>query len=116
MYVNRDFYNSLSDLEKKAFEKQQTHLCENPYHIVLSKMVCCYLTDNHGVIEDTPADYFSEYMAAVKKALQPAADENKFFAEVWQSQKDFADMAVLFWAGAQASNAGLGKAHADKLK
>ena len=55
-------------------------------------------------------------MAAVKKALQPAADENKFFAEVWQSQKDFADMAVLFWAGAQASNAGLRKAHADKLK
>lgn len=46
------------------------------------------LTDNHGVIlEDTPADYFTEYMAAAKKSLQAAADENAFFAEVWQSQK-----------------------------
>ena len=55
-------------------------------------------------------------MAAAKNALQAAADKNAFFAEVWQSQKDFADIAVPFWAGAQASNAGLGKAHADTLK
>jgi TRAP-type mannitol/chloroaromatic compound transport system substrate-binding protein len=75
------------------------------------------LTTNHGVIlEDTPADYFTEYMAAAKNALQAAADENEFFAEVWQSQKDFADIAVPFWAGAQTSNAGLGRAHAATLK
>ena len=75
------------------------------------------LTEKHGVIlEDTPADYFSEYMATAKKLLQAASDENEFFAEVWQSQKDFADVVVPFWAGAQASNAGLGKAHADTLK
>ncbi len=75
------------------------------------------LTENHGVIlEDTPADYFTEYMAAAKKLLEEASAENEFFAEVWQSQKDFADVAVPFWAGAQASNASLGKAHADTLK
>ena len=52
------------------------------------------LTDNHGVIlEDTPADYFTEYMAAAKKSLEAASAENEFFAEVWQSQKDFADIA-----------------------
>ncbi|MDA9581797.1 hypothetical protein N9R83_00690 [Amylibacter sp.] len=55
-------------------------------------------------------------VAAAKKSLQAAADDNAFFAEVWQSQKDFADIAVPFWAGAQASNASLGKAHADTLK
>jgi TRAP-type mannitol/chloroaromatic compound transport system substrate-binding protein len=55
-------------------------------------------------------------MAAAKKLLEEAAADNAFFAEVWQSQKDFADIAVPFWAGAQASNAGLGKAHADTLK
>ena len=75
------------------------------------------LTENHGVqLHDTPAEYFTEYMAAAKKLLEEAATENAFFAEVWQSQKDFADIAVPFWAGAQASNAGLGKAHADTLK
>jgi len=75
------------------------------------------LLDNHEVIlEDTPADYFTEYMAAGKKLLQQAADENEFFAEVWASQKEFADIAVPFWAGAQTSNANLGRAYADTLK
>jgi TRAP-type mannitol/chloroaromatic compound transport system substrate-binding protein len=55
-------------------------------------------------------------MAAAQKLLENGAAENAFFAEVWQSQKDFANIAVPFWAGAQASNAALGKAHADTLK
>jgi len=77
MYVNGDFYDGLSDLEKKALEVAAN--------------------------------------ASLSK-LQAAADENEFFAEVWASQKAFADVAVPFWAGAQASNASLGKAHADTLK
>ena len=75
------------------------------------------LTENHGVIlHDTPEDYFSEYMTAAKAALETNAAENEFFAEVWQSQKDFAEIAVPFWAGAQTSNANLGRAYADSLK
>ena len=119
MYVNLDFYNSLSDLEKKALEVAANASLSKSmsYRIYENGKALKDLTDNHGVIlEDTPADYFTEYMAAAKNALQAAADENEFFAEVWQSQKDFADIAVPFWAGAQASNAGLGKAHADTLK
>ena len=53
---------------------------------------------------------------AVVVGLEAAAKENAFFAEVWQSQKDFADTVVPFWAGAQTSNAGLGRAHAETLK
>ena len=119
MYVNGDFYDSLTDLEKKALEVAANASLSKSmsYRIIENGKALKDLTDNHGVIlEDTPADYFTEYMAAAKKALQAAADENAFFAEVWQSQKDFADVAVPFWAGAQASNAGLGKAHADTLK
>jgi len=119
MYVNRDFYNDLSDLEKKALEVAANASLSKSlsYRIYENGKALKDLTDNHGVIlEDTPSDYFSEYMAAAKNALQVAADENEFFAEVWQSQKDFADTVVPFWAGAQASNAGLGKAHADTLK
>ncbi|MFK7902544.1 MAG: TRAP transporter substrate-binding protein [Nitratireductor sp.] len=119
MYVNGDFYNGLSDLEKKALEVAANASLSKSmsYRIYENGKALKDLTDNHGVIlEDTPADYFTEYMAAAKKSLQKAADENAFFAEVWQSQKDFADIAVPFWAGAQASNASLGKAHADTLK
>ena len=119
MYVNLDFYNGLTDVEKKALEVAANASLSKSmsYRIYENGKALKDLTDNHGVIlEDTPADYFTEYMAAAKNALQAAADENEFFAEVWQSQKDFADIAVPFWAGAQASNAALGKAHADSLK
>ena len=49
-----------------------------------------------------------------KASLEKNAAENEFFAKVWQSQKDFADLAVPFWAGAQASNASLGQAYAKQ--
>jgi len=119
LYLNLDTYNDLTDLEKKALEVAANASLSKSmsYRIFENGKALKDLVDNEGVIlEDTPADYFTEYMAAAKDALQAAADENEFFAEVWQSQKEFADIAVPFWAGAQASNASLGKAHADTLK
>jgi hypothetical protein len=75
------------------------------------------LTTKHGVIlEDTPSDYFTEYMAAAKASLNKNAKDNKFFNEVYNSMKEFADIAVPFWSGAQMSNAKLGMAHAATLK
>ncbi len=119
MYVNRDFYDSLTEIEQKALEVAANASLSKSlsYRIFENGKALKDLTDNHGVIlEDTPADYFTEYSAAANKALQAAADENAFFAEVWQSQKDFAAIAVPFWAGAQTSNANLGRAFADTLK
>ena len=75
------------------------------------------LTEEHGVIlRDTPADYFTEYMAAAKATLEKNAAENAFFKKVWDSQKAFAAIAVPFWAGAQTSNAKLGMAYANSVK
>ena len=119
LYINGDVYDSLSATEQKALEVAANASLSKSmsYRILENGKSLKDLTENHGVIlEDTPADYFPEYMAAAKKLLEAASAENEFFAEVWQSQKDFADVAVPFWAGAQASNAGLGKAHADTLK
>ena len=119
LYINGDVYESLSATEKKALEVAANASLSKSmsYRIYENGKALKDLTENHGVIlEDTPADYFTEYMAAAKKLLQAAADDNEFFAEVWQSQKDFADIAVPFWAGAQTSNAKLGQAHADTLK
>ena len=75
------------------------------------------LTEHHGVqLHDTPADYFPAYMNAANALLEKNAAENEFFAEVWQSHKDFARIAVPFLAGSQTSNAMLGKAYADSVK
>lgn len=119
MYVNGDFYRSLSAVEQKALEVAANASLSKSlsYRIYENGKALKDLVDNQGVIlKDTPDDYFTEYMAAAKKLLQAAADENEFFAEVWQSQKDFADTVVPFWSGAQTSNAKLGRAHADTLK
>ncbi|MEM9575299.1 MAG: C4-dicarboxylate ABC transporter substrate-binding protein, partial [Pseudomonadota bacterium] len=118
-YLNGDVYDSLTDIEKKALEVAANASLSKSmsYRIFENGKALKDLTENHGVIlEDTPADYFTEYSAAAAKALQAAADENEFFAEVWASQRAFAEVAVPFWAGAQTSNAGLGRAFADSLK
>ncbi len=119
MYINGDVYNKLSDLEKKALEVAANASLSKAmsYRIYENGKALKDLTENHGVqLHDTPADYFPAYMNAAKASLEKNAAENEFFAKVWQSQKDFAAIAVPFWAGAQASNANLGKAFADSLK
>ena len=68
------------------------------------------LTENHGVItQETPIDYFSIYTTAAEKALEMKAKENAFFSEVWQSQKDFADIIIPFWFEKQTTNTIMGK-------
>ena len=119
MYINGKVYRSLTDLQKKAFEVASNASLSKSmsYRIYENGKALAELTGKHGVIlHDTPADYFPAYMAAAKKSLETNAAKNKFFAEVWQSQKDFADIAVPFWSGAQMSNAKLGMAHAATLK
>ena len=119
LYINGDVYDSLTDHQKKAIEVAANASLSRAisYRIIENGKALKDLTENHGVIlHDTPADYFPAYMNAAKASLEANAAENEFFAEVWQSQKDFAAIAVPFWAGAQASNAGLGKAFADSVK
>ena len=119
MYINGDVYDGLSDHQKKALEVAANASLSKAmsYRIIENGKALKDLVDNHGVqLHDTPADYFSEYMNAARASLEKNAEENEFFAEVWNSQKEFAEIAVPFWAGAQASNAALGKAFADGLK
>ena len=119
LYINGDVYNSLTGHQKKALEVAANASLSKAmsYRIYENGKALKDLTENHGVIlHDTPADYFPAYMNAAKASLEKNSAENAFFAKVWQSQKDFAAVAVPFWAGAQASNAALGKAFADSVK
>ena len=119
IYINGDVYDGLTDHEKKALEVAANASLSKSmsYRIYENGKALKDLTENHGVqLHDTPADYFGEYMNAARSSLEAAAADNEFFAEVWASQTEFAKIAVPFWAGAQASNAGLGKAFADTLK
>jgi TRAP-type mannitol/chloroaromatic compound transport system substrate-binding protein len=119
IYINGDVWKKLTPGQQKAMEvaADASLIRSLSYRIYENGKALKDLTENQGVIlHDTPEDYFVEYMAAAKATLEKNSAENAFFKEVWDSQKAFADIAVPFWAGAQMSNAKLGKAHANSLK
>jgi len=119
MYLNGDVWDKLTPLQQKAMEVAADASLSKAisYRIYENGKALKDLTDNHEVqLHDTPADYFTEYMAAANATLEKNAAENEFFAEVWGSMREFAEIAVPFWAGAQASNASLGAAFAESLK
>ena len=118
-YINGKVWRGLTDHERLSMEvaADQSLIRSLSYRIYENGKALKFMTEEAGVIlHDTPADYFPAYMAAAKASLEKNAKENAFFAKVWQSQKDFADIAVPFWSGAQMSNAKLGMAHAATLK
>ena len=117
VYINGDVWNSLTPHQQKAMEvSADASLMQSlAYRIYENGKALKDLTENHGVIlHDTPSDYFTEYMGAVLNSMDKLKAENEFFNEVWQSMKEFADIAVPFWAGAQTTNANLGQAYAKQ--
>ena len=117
VYINGDVWNSLTPHQQKAMEvAADASLMQSlAYRIYENGKALKDLTENHGVIlHDTPKDYFTEYMNAVLNSMDKHKAENEFFNEVWTSMKDFADIAVPFWAGAQTTNANLGMAYAKQ--
>jgi len=118
LYINKDVFESLTPLQQKAIEvaANASLMKSMAYRIHENGLALDKLINEDGVIlHDTPEDYFSEYMTAARAALEKNAAENEFFATVWNSQKEFARTAIPFWAGAQTSNANLGRAYAKQL-
>ena len=118
-YINGSLYDGLTDHEKNSLQAaaDASLMLSLSDRIYENGKALKMVTEEAGVIlHDTPTDYFSEYMAAALATLNKNAEENEFFNEVYTSMKEFADIAVPFWSGAQMSNAKLGMAHAATLK
>lgn len=119
MYINGDVWKSLSTFQQKAMQiaADASLMQSMAYRIYENGKALKDLTENHGVqLHDTPSDYFTEYMAATAKLYDKLNSENKFFAKVYASMKDFADVAVPYWSGSQMTNAKLGMAYVNKKK
>ncbi|MBI1385226.1 MAG: C4-dicarboxylate ABC transporter substrate-binding protein [Rhizobiales bacterium] len=119
IYINGDVWKSLTPHQQRAMQvAANASLTKSmAYRIIENGRALKDLVDNHGVqLHDTPEDYFKEYMEAARRSLEKNAAENAFFKKVWESQRDFANIAVPFWAGSQLSNANLGMAYARSLK
>jgi len=119
LYINGDVWNKLTPFQQKAMDvaAEASLMKAISYRIYENGKALKSLVEEQGVqLHDTPADYFPAYMSAANATLEKNAAENAFFKEVWDSMKDFASIAVPFWAGAQTSNAALGNAYANSLK
>jgi len=119
MYLNGDVWRSLTPQQQTALEvaADASLMRTVAYRIYENGKALKELTEKHGVIlHDTPPDYFTEYMNAVLNSMEKFKKENAFFKEVWESMRDFADIAVPFWSGCQVTNASLGMAYAKKKK
>ena len=118
MYINGDRWNEISARDQHAIHvaARAARLDSMSNRIYKNGIAMADLLEQGVQLMDTPDDYFVEFMAAANATLNKYSDENAFFAEVWASQRDFAEKAVPFWSGAQASNAKLGLAFAETLK
>jgi len=119
LYINGDVWNKLTPFQQKAMDvaAEASLMKAISYRIYENGKALKSLVEDQGVqLHDTPADYFPAYMSAANATLEKNAAENAFFKEVWDSMKEFANIAVPFWAGAQTSNAALGNAYANSLK
>ncbi|KAA3631288.1 MAG: C4-dicarboxylate ABC transporter substrate-binding protein [Proteobacteria bacterium] len=118
LYINRDTWDRLTPEQQAVMETAaDASLMQSfAYRIHENGKALKVLTDEHGVeLHDTPEDYFSQYMNAARKTLEENAADNAFFKKVWESQRRFAEVAVPYWAGAQTSNANLGRAFARQV-
>lgn len=117
MYINGDVWRSLTPSQQNAMNiaADASLTRAMAYRIYENGKALKDLTENHGVIlHDTPADYFTEYMAATAKLYAKLNEESPFFAKVYNSMKAFADIAVPYWSGSQMTNANLGMAYAKQ--
>ncbi len=119
LYLNGDVWKKLTPGQQKAIEvaANASLMKTVAYRIHENGKALKELTEKHGVIlHDTPDDYFKEYSAAAMKNFEKNAAANPFFKKVWESQKDWAAVAIPLWASAQKSHASLGTAYAEELK
>nr|MBX2826038.1 TRAP transporter substrate-binding protein [Gammaproteobacteria bacterium] len=73
LYINGDVWNKLTPLQQKSIDvaAEASLMKAISYRIYENGKALKNLTENEGVIlHDTPADYFSEYMAAANATLE----------------------------------------------
>lgn len=119
IYINGTVWKSMSPHQQKAVEvaANAALIKAHSYRIFENGKALKQLVEKDGVIlHATPDAYFKEYGDAAKKLFEETAAKNPFFKKVWDSQRQFAEVAIPFWAGAQKANAGITGAYAAGLK
>jgi TRAP-type mannitol/chloroaromatic compound transport system substrate-binding protein len=119
IYFNGDVWDGLTEHQQKAIEVAANASLTKTvaYRIAENGKALKELVEKHGVqLEDTPDEYFTEFMAATQKVLEENAAENEFFREVLESQRAFAETAVPYWSQNQRTNTVLAEEYAAQIE
>ncbi len=97
---NKDFYNKLApDLQAILKAAALASMAETySFNVYRNAQAVVELREKHGVsIEDTPKEFFPEFVRATNVVLDRYAAKEPFFKEVLDSQRNFAKTVVPYW-------------------
>jgi len=116
---NKDFYDKLSpDLQAILKTAALASMAETyTFNVYRNAQAIAELRDKHGVkVEDTPKDFFPEFVRATNVVLDRYAEKDAFFKEVLDSQRSFAKTVVPYWTKILDLYSELGNSALEKQK
>ena len=97
----KNIYDNFSLQQQKAIELASSSSIARHTSLLVyenGKALKELLEDHNVTLRNTPNEYFLAYQKEATELLEEIAEENDFFAKVWQSQKDFAIIGLPYWS------------------
>ena len=117
IYVNMDWWNKLPKDLQAIFQTGIMALVTDTYNWNVSqnsKALKKFVVEDKVQVHNTPADIFPAYMAASKKVLEKYAKQDPFFAKVYKSMVDWANLTVPYQQMTNGVFYQMGKSAVDK--
>ena len=117
IYVNLDWWNKLPKDLQAMFQAGIMALITDTYNWNVSqnsKALKKFVVDDKVQVRDTPPDVFPAYMAASKEVLEKYAKQDPFFAKVYKSMIDWANLTVPYTSQTNGLFYNMGKSAMDK--
>ncbi len=117
IYVNLDWWNKLPKDLQAIFQTGIMALVTDTYNWNVSqnsKALKKFVVEEKVQVHDTPADIFPAYMAASQKVLDKYAKQDPFFAKVYKSMVDWANLTVPYQLMTNGVFYQMGKSATDK--
>lgn len=117
IYVNLDWWNKLPKDLQAIFQTGIMALTNDTYNWNVSqnsKALKKFVVEDKVQVHDTPADIFPAYMAAAKTVLEKYAKQDPFFAKVYKSMVDWANLTVPYQHMTNGVFHQMGKTAVDK--
>lgn len=117
IYVNLDWWNKLPKDLQAIFQTGIMALVTDTYNWNVSqnsKALKKFVVEEKVQVHDTPADIFPAYMLASKKVLDKYAKQDPFFAKVYKSMVDWANLTVPYQHKVNGVFYQMGKSATDK--